>query len=84
MAKLDGPVIDMTRDGAFIEPPKPTLGTILLRVAAFAVFLGAVAVAFWVAVLLLPVLIILGVVGYFVVRAQLRRGGVQVMRFRRF
>jgi multisubunit Na+/H+ antiporter MnhG subunit len=82
MANSNGPVIDMTPDGAFIEPPKPTIGTILLRLAAFAVFLGAIALAFWVAVLLLPIVLILGVAGYFVLRAQLRRGGVRVMRFR--
>lgn len=73
MANSDGPVIDMTPDGAFIQPAKPSLGMILARLAAFAVFLGVAAVAFWTALFMIPVLLVLGLVGYAVMRMQFRR-----------
>ncbi|MDE8347274.1 MAG: hypothetical protein POH28_14055 [Acidocella sp.] len=63
----------MTPDGAFIEPPKPSLGTILARVLAFALFLGVMAVAFWTALFMIPVLLVMGLVGYAVMRLQVRR-----------
>jgi hypothetical protein len=69
----DGPVIDMTPDGAFVTPPKPTLGGILIRLAAFGVFLCLAALVFW--TVLIPVLLVLGVVGYFYARTRLRRTG---------
>jgi uncharacterized membrane protein len=75
MAKSDGPVIDMTPDGAFIDPPKPapaSFGTIIARLIAFGVALCVVAVLFWAALFIIPVLIVLGVVGYFLGRGQLR------------
>jgi hypothetical protein len=70
----------MTPEGAFIEPPRPTLGGILVRLAAFAVFLCVAAVLFWTALFVIPVLFVLGVVGYFVARAQMRRQGFTVFR----
>ena len=73
MATSKGPVIDMTPDGAFIEPPKPSIGTILVRLALFGLFLCIGAIVFWTAVFVLPVLIVLGVAGYFFARMQLRR-----------
>ncbi len=73
MANSDGPVIDMTLDGTFIEPPKPTLGTILVRLAAFGVFLCIAGLLFWTVMFLIPVLLVLGVAGYFFARAKLRR-----------
>jgi hypothetical protein len=73
MANSNGPVIDMTPDGAFIEPPKPSIGTILVRLALFGLFLCIGAIVFWTAVFVLPVLIVLGVAGYFFARMQLRR-----------
>jgi hypothetical protein len=73
MANSNGPVIDMTPDGAFIEPPKPSIGTILVRLALFGLFLCIGAIVFWTALFVLPVLILLGVVGYFFARMQLRR-----------
>ena len=81
MEKLDGPVIDMTPDGAFIDPPKPapiSIGTIIARLIAFGVALCVVAVLFWAALFIIPVLIILGVVGYFFGRGHIRAS------FRRF
>ncbi len=73
MTHPDGPVIDMTPDGHFIEPPKPTLGTIVARLVAFAVLLMVAAIAFWMALFIIPVLIILGVAGYALTRSQTRR-----------
>jgi uncharacterized membrane protein len=81
MAKSDGPVIDMTPDGAFIDPPKSapvSLGTIVARVIAFGVALCVVALLFWAALFVIPVLVVLGVVGYFLGRGQMRA------QFRRF
>jgi multisubunit Na+/H+ antiporter MnhG subunit len=80
MANQDGPVIDMTPDGDFILPPKPTLGTILARLAMFGILLCIGAVAFWAALILLPVLLIGGVAGFLLLRAQLRRNGVVMFR----
>ena len=80
MATSKGPVIDMTPDGAFIEPPKPTLGTILLRLAAFGAFLCIAGLLFWTVLFLIPVLLVLGVVGYFIARAKLRNTGFTVYR----
>jgi uncharacterized membrane protein len=73
MANSNGPVIDMTPDGDFIEPSKPTLGTILARIIAFGMLLVIAAVAFWMALFIIPVLIILGVAGYAFARMQVRR-----------
>jgi hypothetical protein len=73
MSKINGPIIDMTPDGGFIEPPKPTLGTILARLVLFAVFLGIAALMFWTALFILPFLVMLGVIAYFAGRMQMRR-----------
>ncbi|HTJ89821.1 MAG TPA: hypothetical protein VL356_06555 [Acidocella sp.] len=66
----------MTPDGAFIDPPKPTpvsFGTIVARVIAFGVALCIVSVLLWAALFIIPVLILLGVVGYFFARGQMRQ-----------
>ena len=81
MTKSDGPVIDMTPDGAFIDPPKPapvSFGAIVARLIAFGVALCVVALLFWAALFIIPVLIVLGIVGYFLGRGQMRAS------FRRF
>jgi hypothetical protein len=83
MAKRNSPVIDMTLDGNIIQPAQPTLGTILARLAAFGVGLFVLAIAFWAALFMIPVLLVAGVVGYFALRSQLRRNGAVVFR-RRF
>ncbi len=70
----------MTRNGEFIDPPKPSFGTIAARVAAFGVLLLIGAVAFWAALFIVPLLLVLGVAGYFIARQQIRRGGFVVMR----
>ncbi|WP_026440289.1 hypothetical protein [Acidocella facilis] len=73
MAKENGPVLDMTPDGHFVEPSKPSLAQIALRLLAFAVALGVGAVVVWTAFLMIPVLLVLGFAGYLLMRGQ-RRG----------
>jgi hypothetical protein len=80
MANQHGPVIDMTPDGDFIDQPQPSLGTILARLAAFGIVLALGAVVFWTFLFMLPVLLILGVAGYFFARGQIRRSGGFVYR----
>lgn len=73
----------MTRNGAFIDPPKASLGTIVARLAAFGAVLLVAAVAFWMALFIIPVLLVLGVAGYFYARHQMKRGRF-VVTSRRF
>lgn len=70
----------MTCGGEFIDPPKPSLGVILARLAAFGVLLVVAAVAFWAALFIIPILLALGLVGYLVARQQMKRDGFLVMR----
>ena len=63
----------MTRGGQFVDPPKPGLGAIMARVAAFGLLLLMAAAAFWAALFLVPLLLILGAAGYFMFRQRLRR-----------
>ena len=80
MTNQDGPVIDMTPQGEFIDPPKPGIGTFLLRLALFGVALAVVAALFWTMILVLPLLILAGVASYFVFRSHIGR----VFTIRRF
>ena len=73
MAKENGPVLDMTPDGHFVEPSKPSLAQIALRLLEFAVALCVGAVVVWTAFLMIPVLLVLGFAGYLLMRGQ-RRG----------
>ncbi len=73
----------MTLDGNIIEPAKPTLGTILARLAMFGIGLLVLAVAFWTAIFMIPIFLVLGMIGYFAFRSRLRRGGPVVFT-RRF
>ncbi|GLR67387.1 hypothetical protein GCM10010909_20680 [Acidocella aquatica] len=74
MANSNGPVIDMTPEGDFIEPPKPTLGAILLRLAMFGLFLCIAGVMFWVmfwaAIFVVPILVLLGLAGFMLTKLQ--------------
>jgi uncharacterized BrkB/YihY/UPF0761 family membrane protein len=83
LANPNRPIIDMTRNGEFIDPPRPSLGTIAARLAAFGALLLVAALAFWMALFILPVLFILGVAGYFYARHQIKRGRF-VVTARRF
>lgn len=70
MTNENGPVIDMTTDGRFVERPKPSLLQIALRLAAFVVALCVGAVLVWTAFIMIPILLVLGFVGYLLVRGQ--------------
>jgi len=69
----DGPVIDMTPDGQFVERPKPSIMTYLLRLVLFGVMLAVVAAVFWTMILVLPLLILAGIIAYFVLRPHVAR-----------
>jgi len=83
MAKQNGLIIDMTIDGNIKSPARPTLGTILARLAAFGIGLFVIGIAFWTALFMLPVILVLGVVAYLTVKSQMRRNGGMVFT-RRF
>lgn len=72
MTNENGPVIDMTADGQFVERPKPSLLQIALRVVAFAVALCVGAVLVWTAFIMIPILFVLGLGGYMFMRSQCR------------
>jgi hypothetical protein len=67
MEKDEGPVIDMTPEGEFVDPPpvKTGIGAFLVRLVIFGLMVGAVGLMFWTALLVLPLLLLAGVVGYF-------------------
>lgn len=70
MKNENGPVIDMTVDGHFIERPKPKLMQIALRLVAFAIALCIGAVLVWTAFIMIPILLVMGLIGYMLVRGQ--------------
>lgn len=72
MEHSNGPVIDMTPDGQFIEPPKSSsVMAYFLRLALFGVALAAIFALFWTMLLVLPLLILAGLIGYFLFRPQI-------------
>jgi fatty acid desaturase len=77
MKTTNGPIIDMTPSGHFAQEPitGPTLGVILARVLVFTIALGFAALAFWLAVFTVPILIVIGLVGYGYFRFKTARGG---------
>ncbi|HYP64263.1 MAG TPA: hypothetical protein VEQ16_10255 [Acidocella sp.] len=60
----------MTPDGQFVEPPKPSILTWLLRLAMFGLTLGLIVALFWTLVLVVPLLILAGIVGFFLFRPR--------------
>lgn len=72
------PELDMTLTGEFVDPPRqPKLGSIMPRLIFWAIVIaiiaGALAIAalaLWLAMLLLPVVLIAGVVAYALHRFQ--------------
>ena len=74
----DDLVVDMTREGEFVQPPRASIGEIALRLLGFVILLGIGALAFWLAVFTIPVLIVVGLIGYLVFRLQMARHGVRV------
>lgn len=76
MEQETGPIIDMTPEGQFVDPPKPSLLQIGLRLLAFGVALCVGAALVWTAFILIPIFLVLGVAGYWLVRSQRGRGRV--------
>jgi hypothetical protein len=74
-----GPQLDMTPDGRFLEPPAATSADKLLRfglvVAAVAGAVALAALAFWLAVLLIPVAILGAGIAYAAFRWRLWKAG---------
>ena len=64
----------MTPEGDFVEPSKPKLGEILLRLVMFGLFLCIAGVMFWVmfwtAIFVVPVLVLLGLAGFMFAKLQ--------------
>ena len=85
MINRNGPVIDMTPDGAFVTRMsiQPSFLTILARLLAFGVMLGVAAIAFWAALFIIPALILTGFVGYAVLRLMRSSGAARVIIRRR-
>ena len=79
----DTPVLDMTPDGRFRPPPRPTLPLATRMalaagvVAALAAALGVAALALWLAFMLIPLAVGAGVVAYLAFRFQLWRTGAR-------
>ena len=79
------PVLDMTPDGQFVDagsgPANPmaarAMGVALL-VAVLAGAIGVALLAFWIASLLIPVALIVGLIAYGVMRVQAWRAGLSV------
>lgn len=67
MENDEGPVIDMTPEGEFVDlpPAKTGVGAFLIRLAVFGLVVGAIGLMFWTALLALPLLLLAGMVGYF-------------------
>ena len=74
MATENGPVLDMTPDGQFVERHKPSLTQILLRLAVFGMALCVGAALLWTAFIMIPILLVLGFAGYVFARTQRRNG----------
>ena len=70
MKKDEGPVIDMTPEGEFVDQPKTGFGVFLIRLAIFGLAVGAVALMFWTMLLALPILFVLGIIGYFAIKTR--------------
>lgn len=89
MENLHPPIIDMTPDGQFVDhrpfASRPqgapsagiTLSGILVRLAGLAIGLAIAAFLVSMAVIILPFIMLAGVIGYFALRHQLRRGMTQ-------
>jgi hypothetical protein len=74
---IDGPVLDMTAEGAFRDPPPTPLADQLVRVGVVAaVLVGAAAVAalaLWLALTLIPIALAAAAVAYLALRWRVWR-----------
>jgi hypothetical protein len=71
MDQHEAPVIDMTPDGQFLDPPKPSIFTYLLRLAAFGLALAIAAALFWAAIIIIPLLLLAGLIAYLILRPRI-------------
>jgi hypothetical protein len=66
--RMGGPTLDMTPDGQFVTPPRPSWSAKLLRwaivVAVLAGMLAVAALVLWAALILIPVAIGAALVAY--------------------
>lgn len=71
MEQDSGPVIDMTPDGRFAKPSGGiSVMQIAVRVIAFITALCVGALLVWTAVIIIPLLLVLGMAGYLLVRGR--------------
>jgi hypothetical protein len=77
----EGPVIDMTPEGQFAAPPQPPLSSKILGIAILIAVVAGVAglamLAFYVAMLLIPVALGAAAIAYLAYRFQRWRAGDQ-------
>ncbi|MDD2876726.1 MAG: hypothetical protein PHT60_07930 [Acidiphilium sp.] len=71
------PAGDFSRDFSRQPVTRPTLGGILARLVGFTIVLGFAALAFWLAVFTVPILIVVGLVAYAYVRFRMARHGIR-------
>ncbi len=78
MSDRSPPELDMTLDGEFVAPPRPTVASrVLLWALVIAIVAGAItiaALALWLAMLVLPIAIGAALVAYGIFRFQVWRG----------
>ena len=58
MKSNPGPILDMTPSGEFSGPPKPKVIEVLVRLVAALLLIGVAVVAFWLALFLVPFLVL--------------------------
>jgi hypothetical protein len=82
MEKDDNHIIDMTLAGDFVSPPPgsaPPVGARVMVWAIVAMLLTVsvliVALTFWFVVMILPLVLVAGAIGYLALRFQLWRSG---------
>lgn len=77
-------LLDMNPDGSFRDPPRaPLASRIALGAIVIAVLAGGIALAalaFWLAIILIPLAIGAGAVAYLAFRFQLWRAGIRLRR----
>ncbi len=82
MKRPEPPELHMTLEGEFVSPPTPPLSTrILFWSIVVALIAGGLALAFvalWIAMVMLPIAIGAGVVGYLMFRYKMWRAGGQI------
>ena len=79
MKRQEPPELDMTLEGEFVSPPRPTISTRIMFwaivVAIIAGGLSLAALALWLAMLVLPIAVGAAVIGYIMFRYKMWRAG---------